>query len=398
MRRREESVILDLMQTLGYSIDRYIGELSRRGYAPKTTIRYRTILNELADTLPREWALEDITPDQTREFLDRRAHLSKATQAMYVSVLRGFFTYAHQEGLVKHNPMDRIRRPKRPRAEDVDVITISTADVRRMIQACRSWREHICVNLLVYLGPRRGAAAQLRLQDVDFDASTIRFVEKGAKTIHKPMPTQLASLLAHAQEDGVWDSRTDYLIPNLGWPTRNAVRDDRIVYRIVKTVAERAGVRAHVHALRAAFAVYYLETHERDIEALKELLGHARYETTGIYLRRLDKAQSMERVRDLDWSVATTESLEGVDERSSPGSSSDAPGAFTRIAPAPSEVRILTLNQPGAFADNAAVPPAGFEPALPANRVLEPDVGSARDSRLMGFDLMRSLKRVLETA
>jgi hypothetical protein len=45
--------------------------------------------------------------------------------------------------------------------------------------------------------------------------------------------------------------------------------------------------------------------------------------------------------RGLDGMLAALELLlegsEGVDERSSPGSSSDAPGAATRLAPAPSD-------------------------------------------------------------
>jgi Phage integrase family len=65
--------------------------------------------------------------------------------------------------------------------------------------------------------------------------------------------------------------------------------------------AARAGVNAHVHALRAAFAAYYLSLHPGDVEALKELLGHRSIATTQVYLRKVDKATAMERVRDLSW-------------------------------------------------------------------------------------------------
>lgn len=36
-------------------------------------------------------------------------------------------------------------------------------------------------------------------------------------------------------------------------------------------------------------------------------MGHSRIETTLVYLRRLDRKQAMETVRDLDWSEAPVE-------------------------------------------------------------------------------------------
>jgi Phage integrase family len=72
-----------------------------------------------------------------------------------------------------------------------------------------------------------------------------------------------------------------------------------MIWRLVKRVAARVGITAHVHALRAAFAAYYLSLHPGDVEALKELLGHRSIATTQVYLRKFDKATAMERVRDL---------------------------------------------------------------------------------------------------
>ena len=92
-------------------------------------------------------------------------------------------------------------------------------------------------------------------------------------------------------------------MPPEGYLQRKGDRDDRVIRRIIKRVAARAGVEAHVHALRAAFAVYYLERFPGDVEALKELLGHRSIATTQVYLRKLDRANAMERVRGLSWNV-----------------------------------------------------------------------------------------------
>jgi site-specific recombinase XerD len=82
-------------------------------------------------------------------------------------------------------------------------------------------------------------------------------------------------------------------------------RKDRVIYDTVKIVAKRAGVRAHVHALRAAFAVKFDDQHPDAGHTLQLLLQHERWETTLVYLRRKDKARAMETVRDLGWARNT---------------------------------------------------------------------------------------------
>lgn len=92
------------------------------------------------------------------------------------------------------------------------------------------------------------------------------------------------------------------MIPNRrAASVRQVERSDKVVWETVKRVGARAGVRAHVHALRAAFAVQFDEAHPDQLLALKELMGHNRVETTLVYLRRKDKQAAMEQVRDLSW-------------------------------------------------------------------------------------------------
>jgi hypothetical protein len=75
--------------------------------------------------------------------------------------------------------------------------------------------------------------------------------------------------------------------------------EPKVIYETVVKVAERAGVRAHAHALRAAFAVNFLEQHPGRIESLQKLMGHDRIETTMVYLRRMNRAKAVDDVPDL---------------------------------------------------------------------------------------------------
>jgi integrase len=95
------------------------------------------------------------------------------------------------------------------------------------------------------------------------------------------------------------------LIPNRRpGAVKRAERSDRVIWETVKKLAARAGVVAHLHALRAAFAVQFDEANLAQVAALKELLGHPRTDQTLVYLRRKNKAKAMEVVRDLSWGGA----------------------------------------------------------------------------------------------
>ena len=144
--------------------------------------------------------------------------------------------------------------------------------------------------------------------------------EKGGKVIVKPLPDELVAILRAAEQQSVWGSPRDYLIPNRR-PARNSERSTKVIYDTVKRVAAHAGLDAHPHAIRAAFAVQFDEQRPGEIWSLKELLGHTRIETTLVYLRRKDRAKAMEAVRGLSWGSV--------------------------------------------FPSFGSVPPAGFEPALP---------------------------------
>jgi integrase/recombinase XerD len=217
-----------------------------------------------------------------------------------ISVLKSFFGWVYEVGLIEGNPAERIKPPRRPHPDDLDVTTVSGADVRHLFDACETWTEFLCLSTLAYLGPRRRAASNLRRRDVDFERGTIRFREKGGKVITKPVPEEFAGLLREAIRLGVIGASPDsYVIPMARAQRREGERDDRLVWRTIKKLGKRAGVQVHPHSLRAAFAVKFLETHPGEVEALQRLMGHSKIETTQIYLRRLDRERAMERVRDL---------------------------------------------------------------------------------------------------
>lgn len=360
----EDSGYVPFMETK-YAIDLWLDELARRGRSPRTIDSYRRKLYHLNDWLGPTVGVRDVTTQQLRRYLDHTAgnerpwnrgkQKAAGTRAIQITVINNFFEWLAGEQMIKNSPTVRnsvrvLTRPRLQRPEDNDLITsVTTGDVRKMLDACQDWDEKLCLYTLAYLGPRRNALAQAKITDYDpggvaaktvkdepasaellaaakglgvdltpakakaakaseFRPPTITFREKGAKSIAKPVPPPLQRVIEAARADGVYDQQ-DWLIPNrrsgksgASWLDSKGRdhRNNAIVYRLVLRVAERAGVHSHVHALRAAFAVYFLEA-GGDKYDLQLLMGHASGSTTDIYARRLDKKKRMESVLNLDW-------------------------------------------------------------------------------------------------
>ena len=194
------------MDDLGRAIDLYVGELARGGCTPETLRTYRRILDLFADRYEAK-AVASITANDCRSFLDRWATAKPPTLAQYVSILRGFFAFLYEEGAIAETPMARIKRPRRPAPEDTEVVTISTGEALRILEACEDWQEVLCVATALYSGARRGALSKVRRRDLDLEAGTIRFLEKGRKVVTKPVPDEYLAILRAAEADGIWTSR-----------------------------------------------------------------------------------------------------------------------------------------------------------------------------------------------
>lgn len=316
----DANVVFVAMLTPSHAVDLFLGDLARRSRSQsgRTVDSYRRILDKFTDQLGVDKDVTEITTDDCRRFLDRDARgrngqrLKPGTQATNYAILNSFFKWLYLQDRIKRNPLDHVPRPRRINPDNLDVTTVSGADVRALLAEAQTWTERLAVAIPAFTGARRAAVAQLTLADYNQEAGHIRFREKGGKTTWKPVAFELIDLLDQAISQGAIVEPGDYLVPVPagGELIRVGLRDDRVVWRAVKAVAERAGIQAHVHSLRAAFATNYLERSTGDVEALKELMGHESIATTQTYLRRLDKQAAMERVRGLSYDAAQADNME----------------------------------------------------------------------------------------
>jgi len=313
----DANVIVVEMLKPSKAVDLYLGDLTRRSRSEsgRTAESYRRILDKFTDMLEAQGDrdVRTISSDDCRRFLNFYLRRAPNYQALIYSILNSFLEWLYLQERIKQNPLDRVPRPRRVAAVDLDVVSVDTADVPLLLAAARTHTERLAVALPAYLGTRRRALAALRRRDYDPARRTIRAQDKGGKTITKPVPDELAAMIDAAITDGAITKPDDYLIPPEGLVTK-AERDDRIIWRVVTRVADRAGVRCHVHALRAAFATFYLEQNPDELASLQTLLQHRSIATTQVYLRKLNRREQMEQVRSLSWN-AVSEGTDAVLER-----------------------------------------------------------------------------------
>jgi integrase len=340
-------VIVRVMLTFDRAADDHLDDCARRGFTPRTLATYRRTYDLFAARLPRDHDVSKITTDDIRRFLGANTRLAPGTLYGYEAHLCSLFRALYLDGKIGRDPTDRLLRTKRRRPEDLDVVTVDADGVRKLLRAGHTWTEKLAPAMPAYLGPRRRAVASARLTDLDRDRQRIRFREKGGKVIWKPVPDELAALIATADADGAYE-RYDYIVPPEGHLQRTGDRDDRVIWRVIRRLADRVGIDCHVHALRAAFACFYDECNPGDVLALRDLMGHASVKTTELYLRRRDKEAGMEPVRSLSWGVATAENE------------------------APLESPQIAVER---FEASAGVGAGGFEPPSEASPVAEPRGG-----------------------
>ena len=141
-----------------------------------------------------------MSTDDCRRYLDQWRDSAPGTRYHAWAVLSGFFKWLYRAEIIGENPMWRIEPPRAPiargtrcRLTDRLRREAGCSTSARPGGSCSASRRSPTLALVV--APSRSCAGA----DVDLDRGAIRFREKGAKTIRKPIPREFAALLKAAR-------------------------------------------------------------------------------------------------------------------------------------------------------------------------------------------------------
>ncbi len=224
---------------------------------------------------------------------------SPATLKRFLASLRGFFSWLTALGFLDLNPADRhlVRKVRKSSASDQLVTVLTRGQAERMRDAVdlskrTGARDHALVSVLLSCVLRRSEASGMDVEDIQSASghTVLRLHEAkgGANQIVKIPPRTASVLSGFIESQGyasgpVWRSMSS-----------NASGGKRLsgssIYKIVRKLGERAGIRERVgaHTLRHTGCTLAIEGGA----SLQQVQTHARHksiETTMRYVHQRDR-------------------------------------------------------------------------------------------------------------
>jgi site-specific recombinase XerD len=270
--------------TLDTARQAFIRSLEGRNRSPKTLIAYNTDLVQLIAWLQSElnehW-IHQVEQADLSEYLSYLAdqELSGVSRARKLAAIREYFRFLVQHGYLPHSPAQALETPKR---EKNSRTYLTPDEYNRMLAlAGASPRDYAILQVFLQTGIRVSELCALTRDDVDLDAHILRVrVGKGMAAreieLEKKAIQAVRSYLKSRE-----DSLDEILFLNrYGEPI-----SERGVQKLITRYAKLAGIQRKVscHVLRHTFGTLKAQKGVSPFQ-LKEWLGHARLDTTQIYV------------------------------------------------------------------------------------------------------------------
>jgi integrase/recombinase XerC len=202
-----------------------------------------------------------------------------------ISTLKTFFKFLMREGLIEKNPTDKIAIPKMGKKLPVFV---QETEMNRLLDGgffaedFEGRRDKAVVSLFYGTGIRLSELVGIRFADLNLNEKMVKVNGKRDKERLVPFPLEIASVLSDyiCLRNKLFPLAENFLfLTGNGEPAYN-----KLIYRIVKrqlslvTTVEKKSP----HILRHSYATHLLNR-GADLNAIKELLGHANLAATQIY-------------------------------------------------------------------------------------------------------------------
>lgn len=201
-----------------------------------------------------------------------------------LSSLKSFFKYLQRQQIIDYNPMAKISGPKTPKRLPIFVDEHQLEDLFSVVKfenGFNGLRDYLILDLFYQTGIRRSELTHLKELDVDLFNSTIKVFGKRNKEriipISLTLKRNLESYLKVKEEH-------HFSNPMLLVSEKDQALNEQFVYNIVKKYLSQITTikKRSPHVLRHSFATHLLNN-GADINAVKDLLGHANLSATQVY-------------------------------------------------------------------------------------------------------------------
>lgn len=260
-------------------------------YSPHTIISYQTDLLDFFEFMDRTYGvlkLGEITHGFIRSWLAglKEQQLSSRTINRKISGLRSFFKYHLKRGEIEAVPTANIVSPKISKRLPVFVKESETRDlITSLSQATEDWKSlnaKMLIILFYATGMRLSELIGLKEKQLDLGRSGIKVLGKGNKERVIPVSAEVADCIRDYQQwkKKEFETTTDLLLVT----EKGKKLYPKYAYLLVNKYLSQASTldKKSPHVLRHTFATH-LMNNGADLNAVKELLGHASLAATQVY-------------------------------------------------------------------------------------------------------------------
>lgn len=241
-----------------------------------------------------ETQLDGVSPSEIsqchlQEYLYQNAKdkFSERSQARWISSIKAFFKFLHEDEYRTDNPAHLLETPKLGlylpdtlSLKDVDTL-LSAIDISTPI----GQRNKCMIEVLYGCGLRVSELTELKISNINFKEKFMKIEGKGDKLRLVPLADYTIQLMkdymknVRAQQK-INPKYEDILFLN----SRGTSMTRVIVFIIIKELADKAGINKNIspHTFRHSFATHLLQN-GADLRFIQEMLGHSSITTTQIY-------------------------------------------------------------------------------------------------------------------
>ncbi|MGZ3759107.1 MAG: tyrosine-type recombinase/integrase [Mucilaginibacter sp.] len=286
-------------------LDRFIQYIQfEKRYSPHTVSAYHSDLDqfyhflnhpdqtithpsEITHHLIRNWMVELMNQHLTARSINRK-----------IATLRKYFKFLVQEGEIAINPTSKINAPKIPKNLPVVVedgrLTHMLDDNQVFSNDFAGLRDKLVIEMLFGTGMRLSELLGIKHEDINLYEGTVKVLGKRNKQRIIPLNSELKELITRYLETKKGENFNNNSLV-LFVTNKGADAYPKFIYLIVQKYLSYISTqnKRSPHVLRHTFATSLLNK-GADLNAIKELLGHANLSATQIYTHN-----SVERLKSI---------------------------------------------------------------------------------------------------